>query len=76
MIMRISYLEDLKELIRAAPDELFRTCGRTKQEILSDNETMELLWMRYQKSVEEYDVDPDYAFKDALAETFNIPLPD
>lgn len=74
MIMYQSYLEDVKEHIAETPDNLFASIGKTKQEILQDANTMELLWMQYQKSIEEYNVDAEYAFRDALAETLHIPM--
>lgn len=74
MIMCQSYLEDVKEHITEAPDTLFQSTGKTKQEILQDTNIMELLWMRYQKSIEEYHVEAEYAFRDALFETLHIPM--
>lgn len=40
----------------------------------TDVGTVERLWALYQKSVEEYDVDPDYAIKDALQDMFSISI--
>lgn len=74
MIMCQSYLEDVKKHITEAPDSLFTSVGTSKQEILQDANMMELLWMQYQKSIEEYHVNAEYAFRDALFETLHIPM--
>lgn len=74
MILQQSFLDDLKDHIQATPDEIFEERGITKVDLLANKGLMDQLWSNYQKSVEEYDVDPDYAYKDALSEVLNIQL--
>lgn len=74
MILRQSFLDDLKDHIQATPDEIFEERGVHKLDLLANKNLMDRLWAEYQKSVEEYDVDPDYAYRDALSEILNIQL--
>lgn len=74
MILRQSFLDDLKDHIQATPDEIFEERGVRKLDLLANKNLMDRLWAEYQKSVEEYDVDPDYAYRDALSEILNIQL--
>lgn len=74
MILRQSFLDDLKDHIQATPDEIFEERGVRKLDLLANKNLMDRLWTEYQKSVEEYDVDPDYAYRDALSEILNIQL--
>lgn len=76
MIMERSYLEDLREEINDMPNFLFSLKGCNKKAILEDDTTMERLWCLYQKSVQEYDCDPDWSARDALRDVFNIPHDD
>ena len=61
MILHQSFLDDLKDHIQATPDEIFEERGVRKLDLLANKNLMDRLWAEYQKSVEEYDVDPDYA---------------
>lgn len=74
MILHQSFLDDLKDHIQATPDEIFEERGVRKLDLLANKNLMDRLWAEYQKSVEEYDVDPDYAYRDALSEILNIQL--
>ena len=73
MIMEMSFLGDLREEINAMPNFLFSLKGHRKKDVLNDDAVMEQLWCLYQKSVQEYDCDPDWAARDALRDVFGIP---
>lgn len=75
MIMYKEYLYDLMDYIRDMPDALFdcNSMGLSKEAVLSDKDLMDKLWTSYQKSVEEYDCDPGYAFRDTMHELLGIP---
>ena len=75
MIMRQEYLDDIKDYIRNMPEDLFacNSLGLSKESILGDKDLMMRLWISYQKSVEEYDCDPVYAFPDTMHEVLGIP---
>lgn len=73
MIMESRYLFDLKEHIRDTSSSVFVVKNLTAAKILGDPDLMDRLWTTYQKSVEEYDVDEDYAYRDALYEVLGIP---
>ncbi len=75
MILRNEYKEDLKEFIRDTDESVFAAKGLTADEILGDADLMDRLWCIYQKSVEEYDVAPDYAYRGALFGACGIPMP-
>lgn len=75
MIMKDYYRQDLIDQINQLPDAVFSAHGLTKAALAAKgSDNLDLLWALYQKSVEEYDVDPDYAAKDALYEAFDIPI--
>lgn len=74
MIMDPSYKSDLMDGIRDLPADIFAKHGTDKAALLNDDGLLDTLWAQYQKSIEEYDVDADYALKDALHETLNIPM--
>ena len=75
MIMRQEYLDDLKDYIRDMPEDLFacNSLELSKESILGDKDLMMRLWICYQKSVEEYDCEPGYAFRDTMHEVLGIP---
>lgn len=72
MIMQEYFLFDLKEHIHNTPEQVFRNAGLSKNGILENDETMDKLWTLYQKSVEEYDCDPWFAYGDALKTVCHI----
>lgn len=74
MIMRTDFKEDLLNYLEDETNDTFAMAGMTKQEVLADKELIEQLWYCFQKNVEEFDVDPDYAYRDALFEVLNIPI--
>lgn len=76
MIMEMSFLGDLREEINAMPNFLFSLKGQRKEDVLNDDAVMEQLWCLYQKSVQDYDCDPDWAARDALKDVFGIPHDD
>ena len=72
MTMKNEYLADLKDAIRDEPDITFAESERSRAEILADSEVMERLWCAYQKGIEDYDIAPDVAFRDAMREVLDI----
>lgn len=74
MIMRQSYKEDLIEHIQNTNEQVFLAIGLRRQDVLNDESLIEHLWALYQKSIEEYDVDPEFAYQDALKDVLNITL--
>lgn len=74
MILNPSYKSDLMDGIRELPDDVFAKHGVDKTALLGDEDLLNNLWGQYQKSIEDYDVDADYALKDALHETLSIPM--
>lgn len=73
MILRDSFKFDLVERLKDASESAFASRGTTREAVLADDELIENLWSHYQKSIEEYDVDEDYAFTDALDECIGVP---
>lgn len=74
MIMHQSYRDDLKDHILDTNEQVFLSVGLTRQNILNDDSLMERLWALYQKSIEEYDVDADFAYRDAMKDVLNITI--
>lgn len=72
MILETYYKEEFLDRLREEPDETFAGAAVTKQDILNDSDAIDHLWCLYQKSVQEYDVDPDYAYGDAMYEKYGI----
>lgn len=68
MIMDKGYLDEMKEHIEVMQEGYFVRRGLTKERILNDKDTMERLWMIYQKDVEEYGCDREFSRDDALNE--------
>ena len=75
MILRKSYRQDAIDGIKDLQDSLFDSVETSKSAILADDDTIGRIWCLYQKSIEEYGVDPDYALKDALSEVIGTPAP-
>lgn len=74
MIMHQSYRDDLKDHILDTNEQVFLSVGLTRQNILNDDSLMERLWALYQKSIEDYDVDADFAYRDAMKDVLNITI--
>lgn len=72
MILRTYFRDELIERIKKEPDETFDGTGFDKDDILNDDDTIDKLWGLYQKSIEEYDVDEDYAYGDAMHDVLGI----
>ena len=70
MIMKQWYLDDLKEHIRSTAPAVFASAHTSADAILADEEVLEQLWVLYQKSIEDYDCDEEYSYRDALNEVF------
>ena len=77
MIMRTEYRDELKDRLLNLPDPDVIGMGSdpnlTVPTLLADDALMERLWSVYQKDIEDYDVDPDYALVDACHEILGIP---
>lgn len=75
MILDPSYRDDMLEQLHLLTEQKPELMKQNNIDINSlDTDTVDRLWGLYQKSVQEYDVDPDYAAKDALMEVFSIPI--
>lgn len=64
--MRDSFLFDLKEYLHETHEDIFLAAGIGKDELLTDEERLNRLWLVYQKDIEEYGCDAYYAYEDAL----------
>ena len=76
MLLLKEYRFDLREHLENEPEETFKPCGRTKDQVMSDAQFMERAWILYQKAVMDYEIQPYQAFRDTLAELLQIPAPD
>lgn len=70
MIMDKGYLDEMKEHIEVMQEGYFVRRGLTKERVLNDKDTMERLWMIYQKDVEDYGCDREFSRDDAMDEVF------
>lgn len=75
MMLMQEYKADLIDHIENEADSTFTNAHKSKAAILNDNNTMEQLWILYQKAVQEYNVNPYQAFREALADVCAIPEP-
>ena len=71
MTLDTYYRDQVVERLEREPDATFQASGITKQQILADNDAIELIWSHYQKAIEDYDMDADYAFGDAIYEIYH-----
>lgn len=72
MIFQESYKFDALEQLRLLSPDVLSAHGHSYDELAADADFVERFWGLYQKSVEEYGVDPDYAAKDALQDILDI----
>ena len=72
MILHQDMLDEVRDRVEREPEATFTAAGITRESILNDADKMESLWMFFQKSVQEYEVDPDYAYADSMKELFGI----
>lgn len=70
MIMDKGYLDEMKEHIEVMQEGYFVRRGLTKERVLNDKDTMERLWLIYQKDVEDYGCDREFSRDDAMDEVF------
>lgn len=69
MTMQKSYYEDMLEQLRET--DLEETCpdkSLTLADIEEDDALIDHLWYEYQKNVEEYGIDPEFAIQYAMEE--------
>ena len=76
MILFAEYRADLLDHIRDEDPGLFASKGIDTEELIADGTTIDQLWVRYQKAVEEYKVPPYRASRQAVREVLEIPEPD
>lgn len=74
MIMQNEYLDDIIDHLRNMVDDDFTRRGTTRQAVLGNQNILDRLWTVYQKDVEDYDCDRDFALDDAVNEVLS-PLP-
>lgn len=76
MILKEYYRDDLIERINNTDEAVFASVGWSRNAVLDTPDVMDQLWTCYQKDVEEYECDEEYAFADSLKEVLNIDLLD
>lgn len=75
MILENEYLSDVKEYLLAVSEDKILESNYTQSEVLANKDNMlDLLWAKYQKSVEEYRCNPIWAFCDAANESLGTTL--
>lgn len=75
MILEMEYLCEVKDYLLLVPETKLRNSIYTRCELLANKDNMlDLLWAKYQKSVEEYRCDPAWSFCDALNECLGTRL--
>lgn len=73
MLLKREYFADLKELIRETPEEVFAKKSVERYELLDgNNDAVATLWVLFQKNREEYEMDADAAYQEALKDLFGI----
>jgi len=68
MTLKNCYFEDMKDYIQNLSESEFTERGTTKEAVLGNKDTMEKLWVAYQKDVEDYNCDEDFSLGDAVDE--------
>lgn len=75
MLLCNEYRVELIDGIQELPELGFTQHGILKAELINDRpDLIDQLWGSYQKAIEDYDIDPDTALKDALADILGIPV--
>lgn len=74
MFLEKEYKEDILELVRDLPDEIFAKCGYDKDFVLNDQNIVYQLWISYQKNRIDYGLDTDQAFYSTLKDVLSISL--
>lgn len=74
MVLDQSYKFDALEQLSLLSPDVLKAHGHSHDSLAADKDFVDRLWGAYQKSVEEYGVDPDYAVKDALQDILDIPM--
>lgn len=66
MLLYMSFRSDLVEQIEESDPAIFKDNGKTKTEILADDDFIDRMWGIYQKDIEEYGMSAKEAFRDTL----------
>ena len=77
MILQNSYREDMIDLMKHLDKKtLPRDTAKhfDPEKILQDPDLVDNLWTSYQKQVEEWNVDPDFAIRESLTECLHMPF--
>lgn len=72
MILHEEYKDEILSYIKELPEKLFSQSKAGKEEILADNHIIDLLWIHYQKEVEEYGCDSEFSLLDTVREILCI----
>lgn len=76
MLLFRSFRDDLVERLQDSSASLFDGCGKSKEDVLADNDLIDQMWGVYQKDIEDYDIPAPDAFRDTLEEVLHIPATD
>lgn len=76
MLLHERYRDALVHRIEAERDAVFRFHNMPKSVLLADGNTIDALWGAYEKSITEYDIDPEAAYKDAMFDVLHIRIDD
>lgn len=71
MILKVEYRDEILDFVREIPEEKFHNKHMKKEQILTNPEIIDNLWTCYQKEVEEYGCDPEFALHDTLYEVLS-----
>lgn len=69
--MHNDFKQDVLEHIDLTPEEILTEAGHTHDSLKADTNLIEKLWYHYQKSVSEYDINPEYAWNDTMYEVLH-----
>ena len=75
MVLYQDFRDDVMERLQEEPESTFAGIGRTRAEVMADEGTVDSLWARFQKNIEEYRLDSDDAWEDTLSEVLGVAPP-
>lgn len=76
MLLHERYRDALVHRIEAERDAVFRFHNMPKSVLLADSNTIDALWGIYEKSITEYGIDPETAYKNAMFDVLHIRIDD